>query len=431
VRGVFLANIVKLPQLAWYETSNLEITFPDNWQVELCHMAGYNRPALSPALIREAVLHPIGTLPISQSARGKKEVVIIFDDMSRATRAAEIIPYVLEELAKAGIKDSQIRFVCALGCHGALTRHDFIKKLGKEVVTRFPIFNHNIIGNCTLVGSTSSGIKLYLNSEVMKCDYKIAIGSIVPHGFTGFGGGAKIILPGIASFESIVAMHRLKATRANNKSVDFTGIGSTSSNSLRQNIEEAAELAGLDIKIDSLLNMWGETVSIYAGSPRAAFNEALKEARKHYLTPRVKNCDIVVTNTFAKASEGAGGAITGFPSVKQQGGDIVLICNAPEGQVTHYLFGNWGNISSCEFSFLVQLPPQINRLIIFNEYKELTDAGVFTPRQKVLLLDKWDDVLLALREKYGDKAKVGVYSSAEIQYCEEGGDEKGKENMKA
>ena len=49
-----------------------------------------------------------------------------------------------------------------------------------------------------------------MNTEVVKCDYKIALGSIVPHGFAGFGGGAKIILPGIASFETIRAMHRMK-----------------------------------------------------------------------------------------------------------------------------------------------------------------------------------------------------------------------------
>ena len=412
---------VSLPQLAWYETGLLDLVFPESWEVELCHMAGHDRPALDAARIEAAILRPIGTSPISVGARGKKEIAIIFDDMSRPTRVAPIIPYVLEELDRAGVEDDQIRFVCALGCHGALTRRDFVKKLGEEVVSRFPVFNHNIVGNCSLVGKTSFGTELYINAEVVNCDYMIAIGAIVPHGFAGFGGGAKIILPGLASFETIGAMHRMKLQDSGSKSVDFGGMGCIRGNPMRQNIEEAAHMVGLDYKIDAIVNTWGETVSRYAGAPEAAFNEGLKEAQWHYLTPRARDCDVVVTNTFAKANEGEGGVITGFPSVKSTGGDVVLVCNAPEGHVAHYLFGNWGSVSSDEFRLMVQLPPHVERLIVFNEYKDLTAAGFFAPSDKVIMLDRWDDVLRVLGERRRDGAKVAVYSSAEIQYCDEGG----------
>jgi len=383
-------------------------------------MAGHDRPALDPVLVKEAILHPIGTRPISVAARGKKEICVIFDDMSRPTQVAPMIPYVLEELEKADIGDDQIRFVCALGCHSALTRRDFVKKLGEEVVSRFPIFNHNIVGNCSPVGTTSFGTELRINAEVVRCDYKIALGSIVPHGFAGFGGGAKIILPGIASFETIAAMHRMTLSDGESGPVALGGMGCIHGNLMRQNIEEAAVMVGLDFKIDAIVNTWGETVSVYAGAPEAAFNEGLIEARRHYLTPRAKDCDVVVTNTFAKANEGEGGVITGFPSVKKTGGDVVLICNAPEGHVAHYLFGNWGNISSDEFRLVVQLPQYVERVIVFNEYKDLTAAGFFAPSERVLMLDKWDDVLQVLGERRGDGTKVCVYSSAEIQYCDEG-----------
>jgi nickel-dependent lactate racemase len=412
---------VSLPQLAWYETGLLDLAFPESWEVELCHMAGHDRPALDTARVKEAILHPIGTSPISVGARGKKEIAIIFDDMSRPTRVAPMVPYVLEELERAGVQDDQIRFVCALGCHGALTRRDFVKKLGEEVVSRFPVFNHNIVANCSLVGTTSFGTDLYINAEVVNCDYTIAIGAIVPHGFAGFGGGAKIILPGLASFQTIEAMHRMKLQDSGSKSVDFGGMGCIQGNPMRQNIEEAAHMVGLDFKIDAIVNTWGETVSLFAGAPEAAFNEGLKEAQWHYLTPRARDCDVVVTNTFAKANEGEGGIITGFPSVKSTGGDVVLVCNAPEGHVAHYLFGNWGSISSDEFRLMVQLPPHVERLIVFNEYKDLTAAGFFAPSEKVIMLDRWDDVVRVLAERRSDGAKVAIYSSAEIQYCDEGG----------
>jgi nickel-dependent lactate racemase len=417
-----VAKVVRLPQLVWDGTATLELVFPDTWEIDECHMAGHDRPALDPALVRQAILHPIGSSPISEAARGSKEVCIIFDDMSRPTRVASIVPYVLEELAEAGIEDRQIRFVCALGSHGTLTRRDFVKKLGEHVVSRFPVFNHNLVGANSFVGTTSFGTELRINSEVVRCDYKIAIGCIVPHAFAGFGGGAKIILPGVASFETVRAMHRMKAAAAgpaggSGETMDFGGMACIEGNRIRENIEEAAAMVGLDFKIDAIVNTWGETVAVYAGAPRPAFDAALEEARRHYRTDRAMDCDVVVTNTFAKANEGEGGVITGFASLKSTGGDLVLISNAPEGHVAHYLFGNWGSLGSDGLRLVVQLPPQVERLIVFDEYKDLTSAGYFAPSEKVLILSEWGDVLRVVRERRGDGSKVAVYSSAEIQYC--------------
>ena len=96
---------------------------------------------------------------------------------------------------------------------------------------------------------------------------------------------------------------------------------------------------------------------------------------------------MVVTNTFAKVNEGEGGAGTGFASVKGTGGDVVLITNAPDGHVSHYLLGTWGSITNNDFRLVIQLPPHVERLIIFNEYKDLTALGYFAPSDKVVMLD--------------------------------------------
>ena len=53
--------------------------------------------------------------------------------MTRVTRSAQIVPFILEELAEARIPNSRIRFIAALGSHGTLNRVDFVRKLGEEV----------------------------------------------------------------------------------------------------------------------------------------------------------------------------------------------------------------------------------------------------------------------------------------------------------
>ena len=121
-----MPNTIRLPQQAWYDTCELELALPDGWQVEVLKMAGHDRPAMRPEEIGAAIASPIGSPPIRGLARGKKEVVIIFDDMTRVTRVAQIVPSLLEELAAAGIPDRRIRFIAGLGCHGAMDRLDFV-----------------------------------------------------------------------------------------------------------------------------------------------------------------------------------------------------------------------------------------------------------------------------------------------------------------
>jgi nickel-dependent lactate racemase len=412
-----MKNTVKLPQLAWHGVKALELALPEGWQVEICNMAGYNRPRLKPEEIKDAIARPIGMPPLREYAWGKKEVVILFDDMTRVTRVAEIVPHVLEELATAGIADSQIRFIAANGCHGAMNRLDFVKKLGEDVLKRFPVYNHDPFDNCVYVGTTTNGTKVCINAEVMKCDLKIGIGSIVPHIMAGFGGGGKIVLPGVASFETTLALHSPPASSGKTGFEDtVTGMGVIENNPRREDIDEAVALSGLDMKIDAVVNMWGETVAILAGAPRPTYSAALDEAATHYLTPAARDTDIVIANTFAKANEAISGLLVAFPAVSQRGGDVVLIANAPEGQMTHYLMGPFGNTIGGRLSLQMKPPPHVNKLIVFSEYPELSSRRYLEDTEKVVMAYDWSDVLNLLEKGRGPKARVAVYPNSDIQY---------------
>jgi nickel-dependent lactate racemase len=283
--------------MAWYGDTELEIDFPESWDVTVCRMHGQDAAALSEDGIRKAFRNPIGTKTIKELAKGKREVAILFDDMSRATPTEVIIPYVLEELAAAGIADDNIRFIAAIAAHGSMNGIDFRKKLGDEVMGRFPVYNHNPYENCTPLGVSGRGTPISVNSEVMSCDLKIGIGSIVPHPFSGFGGGSKIILPGVASMETIDANHsRLGLSPT-------IGIGTYEGNLVKQDMDETARMAGLDIKVDAILNLKREVTALFVGDLIAEHVEGVKLAREHYATDMVSDADIVVANCYSKANE--------------------------------------------------------------------------------------------------------------------------------
>ncbi|MCK9357325.1 MAG: lactate racemase domain-containing protein [Dehalococcoidia bacterium] len=405
------SRTVQLPQMAWYGDTPIDIDFPDSWDVTVCRAGGQSAPALDDAGIRSAFANPIGTKTIRELARGKKEVVILFDDLTRATPVHAMLPYVLEELAQAGITDEHIRLIAAVGAHGAMNGLCIRKKLGEEAMERFLIYNHNPYEFCTPLGSTSRGVPVVVNSEVMRCDLKIGIGSIVPHPLAGFGGGAKIILPGVASAETISVNHNKLGS---SPTVD---VGKYEGNIARADMEETARMAGLDVKVDALLNLKREVTALYVGDFVEEHREAVKVAKTHYAADFVPDCDIVIANCYFKANEVTLAPRVSHPFLKSSGGDMVFIAITPEGQMTHYLGRTFGrNMGGRTWFERAMLPQNTRRLTIMSPYPDKVGADWTGPYDKVNRARTWTEVRSMLEKTYGKKAKVAVIPDATSQY---------------
>ena len=413
-----MAKVIKLPQYSWYDPREVEFPLPDSWQVTVHNIAGYNRPAMKAGEIRAAITSPIGMPPLKELAKGKKEVVILFDDLTRSTRVYEIVPFILGELAEAGITDDRIRFIAAVANHQAMDRISLAKKLGEDIVGRFPVYNHCPFLNCTYIGTTSYGTKAYINSEVMHCDLKIAIGQIVPHPLYGFGGGGKLILPGVASYDTVVAHHGKthQAWQAERRKLGLPSMGVVDDSPINADAREVAKLAGLDMLINCIINLWGETVAIFAGALEPTYQAAVKEAKSHYLATNTRDNDIVIANAFNKAAEFNMAIANALPAVSRQGGDFVLIANTPSGQDVHYLFDSFGKTISGSLGRPMMVAPHIKKFIFYTEYPEAKLLERFADRDKVLLLSDWKQVIKTLQKSHGAGTKVAVYPSADIQY---------------
>ncbi len=402
---------IKVPQLLWYEKSEMELDFPHSWSIFFCPMKGGQRKRLEKKEIEDAFAYPIGTKPLYELAKGKKEVVILFDDMARPTPVYEVLPFVLRDLERAEIKDHQIRLIAALGAHGAQTANDFRKKLGEETLDRFPVYNHNPFDHCQYLGKTRYGTPVSINKEVMACDLKIGIGCIVPHSFSGFGGGAKIILPGVAHIDSIAHNHGLMKAYP-----ECIGVGKIEGNVPRLDMEEAARMANLDLKIDAIVNLRGEITGLFVGDPILEHYEGMKLAKEVYLTNPARDMDVVIVNTFSKVNEAAIAPFIGIPSLKEEGGDLVIIANEPAGQVVHYLFGEFGKCGEGKLQLPQPLPTRVKRMIILSPFKDQVGASFFGNVSSILWVKTWMEVLDLLKAEWGDEAKVAVYPDGTIQY---------------
>jgi lactate racemase len=415
---------IRVPQKAWYGDTELELTFPSSWDIHYLGMPMEQRPRLSHAGIVRAFQEPIGTLPLSDLARGKREVVILFDDLTRPTRAYELVPYVLEQLHLGGIRDENIRFLAALGSHGAMNREEFAKKLGEEVLDRFPVYNHNPYENCTMLGTTSYGTPVSINSEFMNCDLKIGIGCIIPHWTRGFGGGGKLLMPGVAHIDTIQANHGsligsggLKDGTLRTALAPSVGWGKYENNVMRFDIEEAVRMARFDMIANCLVNLRRETTDLFVGDPIDAHIAGVRVAEKVYPTPPVSGMDVVVANGFMKANEAVLAVKLAVQCLKEKPGDLVLIVNPPDGQVTHYLRGGFGKtIGGRLWPALTKLPQEVKRLFVVSEYPDLAGWEMFAPLDKIVWKRTWPEALIEIEKLHGGQTRVAVLPDATIQY---------------
>lgn len=407
-----------VPTLAWFGQKKLELEFPESWNVSFLPMIGYEKPKVSDEEIKMALREPIGSRSLAKIAEGKKEVAIVIDDMTRPTKAYQVLPYVLQELRSAGISDDHIRFIMGGGLHGAWYRYDFAKKIGEENVERYPVYNHNPFANCERVGETSWGTPVEINAEYNLCDLKIGIGVVVPHPMTGYGGGAKIILPGISSFETVyhnhVEVHSKNPCPTNDRRSFW---GYFKGNVTRADIDEAGKIAGMDMKIDVLVNGFGDSSMVFAGDLQEEFLKAVEHAKNHYLTPSIpEDVDVIVANTYAKANE-ATLALSNWNHKMKKNGVMVIIAQAPEGQVTHYLYGKFGKKQVAPGN---NIPSEIEfkKLIVFSEYKT-PDPLLPITESKIVWVKTWKEVIEEIKSSFNYEPKVAVLPNAEIQCDEE------------
>ena len=408
---------VEVPTLLWYGDQKLSLQFPSDWEVQLSRMDGDQLPILSEEQIRAAFSSPIGSKTIGELAQGRKEVAIVFDDITRPTKTYMLLPYVLEELHDNGISDDHIRFIIALGAHGAQNRLDFVKKLGEEVVEEFPVWNHNLTGNLEYLGETSHGTPIEVNGEFMSCDLKVAIGCIVPHPMAGYGGGAKIIVPGISSLKTINHNHvNLQFTGPNYTAHPSIGWEKTEGNILIEDNEEIAKKSRLDFKVDVVLNGDDQPVGLFVGNFAAEHREGVKFGRNVYVTRVPEKPDIVVANSYFKANEASLAMDMAVRTVRK-GGTVVLIANAPEGQISHYTAGKWGkNLGGLLYQGRNPRDyPKLGRLLIYSPYKLKDPFLSIAEPEKMTWLKTWVEVVEELRNLHLDKPRVVVLPNAEVQ----------------
>jgi nickel-dependent lactate racemase len=289
------------------------------------------------------------------------------------------------------------------------------KKLGDDIVENYAVYNHDAFQNCVWVGRTATGVELWFNREYMACDLKIGIGCITAHVHVGFGGGAKLIMPGVAGIETVNQFHNQLY-----RDPGRAGLGNFENNIMRAECDAAGDITGLNFKVDCLINRRGEIADLYAGSFKATHSAGGEAAKEHYGIPYATGYDIAVCNAYGKVNESAIALILSLTVLKGgASGTAVLICDAPEGQIPHYVMRAWGsNYGGRHFNPRPKgfLPLLLKKLIAVNPHPDRTFLDLVCDVDDAVIVKTWEEALAILEEDYPAGARIAVIQDGTMQY---------------
>ena len=244
-------------------------------------------------MTHNALSVPIGTPPLKDLISGAQSVAIIVDDWTRPTPVAEILQVLLPHLVRNGFPRENVTVVIALGTHVPMTQEELEARVGRDVISHYKIVQHNA-WQTDLVPITlpDDGRIVRINPEVARAEVKIGISSILPHPMAGYGGGPKILVPGVSNFE-FIRDHHMRHT-IHPRSI----AGLTKGNPFHEDCMRAARAIGLDFSINCVYNQRGEIVRILGGGLETGFVASVEVCSKKLGVRFEEKVDVTITSTY-------------------------------------------------------------------------------------------------------------------------------------
>lgn len=280
------------------------------------------------SIVKKALLCPVGSSRLSGLVSPESRIAIIVSDITRPTPSAKLLPPLLEELRLGGVRNENITIIFALGLHRKQTEEECRKLIGDEIFEKFRCIQHDR-ERCRHIGETSFGTPVEIFEEVLDADLIVGTGTTEFHYYAGYGGGGKCILPGVSSERAVLSFHSFYS-----KLFEGEPLSGRVDSPARQNIEEAAKIAGLGFILNAVIDSEKRIVAAVAGDFIKAHRKGAEYVDAMYKVP-VEPADAVIASCggfpkdinlyqATKALENAVAAV-------KTGGSIVLAAECPEG----------------------------------------------------------------------------------------------------
>jgi nickel-dependent lactate racemase len=263
-------------------------------------------------------------------------VGIVVADKTRLCQYPSYLPVLSDYLIESGIRPSEITFYIAYGTHARQTEKECMESYG-ETYKQFRFVHHNsraVEGKQSL-GTTTRGTSVRISRELFQHDLLISFGAILHHYFAGFGGGRKLLFPGLGAYESILENHRLFLDFESRTLAAGCRSGQLDDNPLALDLEEINGLLPTRLELHAILNSQKQVCEIHAGTSYEDFRKVCSRYDQYFRSSETKQFDLVVASAggfpkdinFIQAHK----SIHNAASFVKNGGKLVIFAECRDG----------------------------------------------------------------------------------------------------
>ena len=150
-----------------YGRTGLDVELPDANVVKCLQYKPLDCLPDPAAAVRGVLTDPVGSPPLSQLARGRRNACVAICDVTRPVPNAILLPPILETLESAGIPRDQITILVATGMHRPNVGDELRSMVGDFVADHYRIENHHgqELGEHTYLGQTSRNVPVWIDSR--------------------------------------------------------------------------------------------------------------------------------------------------------------------------------------------------------------------------------------------------------------------------
>jgi nickel-dependent lactate racemase len=283
------------------------------------------------AEIRRAMAAPIGSSPLQEIAAGKRDAVVVINDITRPAPSREMLAAILEELRIAGIPEAAVTVVIATGNHRPNSPSEIAGMIGEEFTQRLRVVNHACEDDAALTAIAAPGVDVpvRINTHVAKASVRILTGLIAPHQAAGYSGGRKSLTPGVAALETIARQHSFPIRPYD------PAMGRMKGNPFHEVAVMVARAVGIDFIVNVVKNCKGQVVHAVAGNLEAAHEAGVAVCEQSWVVTVPQKYDVVVVTPggFPRDIDlhQAQKAMSTAELVAADNGVIVLIAECADG----------------------------------------------------------------------------------------------------
>ncbi|MCD6318384.1 nickel-dependent lactate racemase [Candidatus Aerophobetes bacterium] len=332
-------------------------------------------------LIINALNSPIESPLLSDIVSPKSKVALITSDVTRVVPSHKLIPPIIQQLRLAGVKRENISIIFALGVHRKHTPDEQKRLLSKNIYGQYRVIDHSI-EDCLDMGKTKNGIPVQIFRPVAEADIRVCIGNIEPHYFAGYTGGAKSIMPGVSSRESVSFTHKLML-------LPGSIAGKLEGNPTREAIEEVGEAVGINFILNVILNSKKQIVGVVAGDRIAAHRKGCSYADECFKVPIKQQADVVIVSPGGYPKDisvyQAQKALENAKYAVRERGTIILVAECIEG-FGDKIFEQW----MLEATSFMEPVERLKKEFILGGHKAAA-IGMLLEKIKVIMVSSLSD----------------------------------------